>query len=71
MRFDLSLPADRPYDVIGFGLNAVDHIIVVDRYPEFNSKVRLREHSLQAGGQVASALTASSIAALWCCLDGA
>jgi sugar/nucleoside kinase (ribokinase family) len=58
MRFNITLPADRPFDVVGFGLNAVDHIIVVDRYPEFNSKTRLRAHSLQAGGQVASALTA-------------
>ncbi|MEW6732185.1 MAG: PfkB family carbohydrate kinase [Acidobacteriota bacterium] len=58
MRFNFSLPTTRPFDVVGFGLNAVDHVIVVPHYPEFNSKIRLREHSRQPGGQVASALTA-------------
>jgi sulfofructose kinase len=57
MRFNVSLPENRPFDVIGFGLNAVDHIIVVPGYPEFNSKIRLKEHSRQPGGQVATALT--------------
>lgn len=58
MRFELSLPEGRAYDVVGFGLNAVDHIVVVPTYPEFNTKVRLIEHSRQTGGQVASAMTA-------------
>lgn len=58
MRFELKLPEGRAYDVVGFGLNAVDHIVVVPAYPEFNTKVRLIEHSRQTGGQVASALTA-------------
>lgn len=58
MKFELTLPQDREYDVVGFGLNAVDEIIVVANYPEFNSKIRLREHSAQTGGQIASALTA-------------
>ncbi len=58
MRFELSLPEGREYDVVGFGLNAVDHIVVVPSYPEFNTKIRLIEHSRQTGGQVASAMTA-------------
>lgn len=58
MRFELSLPEGREYDVVGFGLNAVDHIVVVPAYPEFNTKIRLIEHSRQTGGQVASAMTA-------------
>ena len=58
MRIPFSLSNDKEFDVVGFGLNAVDHMIVVPHYPEFNSKIRLREHSQQAGGQVASALTA-------------
>jgi sulfofructose kinase len=57
-RFNLSLPSDRPFDVVGFGLNAVDHMVVVPRYPEFNSKIRLLEQSRHCGGQIASALTA-------------
>lgn len=56
--FSFNLPKDRPFDVIGLGLNAVDHIITVPHYPEFNTKLRLLSHSQQPGGQVASALTA-------------
>lgn len=56
--FSFNLPENRPFDVIGLGLNAVDHIITVPHYPEFNTKLRLLSHSQQPGGQVASALTA-------------
>ena len=44
--------------MVGFGLNAVDHLIVVPAYPEFDTKVRLVEHVQAAGGQTASALVA-------------
>ncbi len=56
--FNFPLPKNRSFDVVGLGLNAVDHIIVVPKYPEFNTKIRLSSHSQQPGGQVASALTA-------------
>src|SRR5262249_25550488 len=56
MRFSLSLPTDRQFDVIGFGLNAVDHLVTVPRYPSFNSKTELVEHRQLAGGQVSSAM---------------
>jgi sugar/nucleoside kinase (ribokinase family) len=46
--------------VVGFGLNAVDHLIVVPAYPAFDTKVRLREHVQAAGGQTASAMAALS-----------
>lgn len=59
-KFSLSIPQDRPYDVVGFGLNAVDHIIVVPQYPEFNTKIRLQEHGQYTGGQIASTLTGLS-----------
>ncbi len=45
-------------DAVGFGLNAVDRLIVVDRYPRFNSKVPLRHHEVAPGGQVATAMVA-------------
>ncbi|MBX7220231.1 MAG: ribokinase [Blastocatellia bacterium] len=48
----------KPYDVVGIGLNAVDTLIVVDRYPAFNTKVPLRRHVRSAGGQIATAMTA-------------
>ena len=56
MRFPFNLPNDREFDAVGFGLNAVDHLIVVPEYPAFDTKVRLVEHVRAAGGQTASAM---------------
>src|SRR5437016_4444355 len=56
MRFSTRLPNDREFDVVGFGLNAVDHLVTVPRYPAFNTKTRLIEHQQLAGGQVSSAM---------------
>jgi sulfofructose kinase len=52
------LPADREFDVVGFGLNAVDHLLVAPEYPAFDTKTRLLEHTQSAGGQTASAVVA-------------
>jgi len=56
MRFPLTLASGKPFDAVGFGLNAVDHLIVVPEYPAFDTKVRLLEHKLSAGGQTATAM---------------
>src|SRR5438552_2684467 len=58
MRFPLPLPEGRDFDAVGFGLNAVDHLIVVPEYPAFDTKVRFTEYERSAGGQTASAMTA-------------
>ncbi len=58
MRFPFSLPDNKSFDAVGFGLNAVDHLIVVPEYPAFDAKVRLLEHKQAAGGQTASAMVA-------------
>ncbi len=58
MRFPFSLPPPREFDCVGFGLNAVDHLVVVPAYPEFDTKVRLVKHVRSAGGQTASAMVA-------------
>jgi sugar/nucleoside kinase (ribokinase family) len=58
MQFPLKLPANKPFDAVGFGLNAVDHLIVVPAYPAFDTKIRLLEHKQSAGGQTASAMVA-------------
>src|SRR6267378_5129082 len=49
----------RDFDAVGFGLNAVDHLIVVPEYPAFDTKVRFTEYEKSAGGQTASAMVAS------------
>ena len=58
MRFPLAPPANKPFDAVGFGLNAVDHLIVVPAYPEFDTKIRFLEHTQSAGGQTATAMVA-------------
>ena len=58
MRLPLDLPNAKDFDAVGFGLNAVDHLIVVPEYPAFDSKLRFLEHQLSAGGQTASAMAA-------------
>ena len=56
MNFSLSIPQDREFDVVGFGLNAVDHLVTIPRFPSFNTKVRLTDHQQMSGGQVSSAM---------------
>jgi sulfofructose kinase len=58
MNFPFTLPTGRQFDAVGFGLNAVDHLIVVPEYPAFDTKIRLLEHKQTAGGQTASAMVA-------------
>jgi len=58
MRFPLHLPTGKPFAAVGFGLNAVDHLIVVPEYPAFDTKMRLLDHKLSAGGQTATAMVA-------------
>jgi sugar/nucleoside kinase (ribokinase family) len=50
------VPEKNDFDAVGFGLNAVDHLIVVPEYPEFDTKVRFTEYEKSAGGQTASAM---------------
>jgi hypothetical protein len=43
------------FDVAGMGLNAVDHICVVPRFPKYEEKLRMVDFKKSPGGQVASA----------------
>ena len=58
MDFPLKLATRKFFDAVGFGLNAVDHLIVVPEYPAFDTKMRLLAHKQSAGGQTASAMVA-------------
>ncbi len=44
------------FEVVGVGHAAVDHIGLVPRYPEIDTKVELEQFSIQGGGPVATAL---------------
>ena len=54
--FDVVLPANKRFDAVGFGLNAVDYLCVVPHYPRFDSKTRILHYERLAGGQVATAM---------------
>ncbi len=58
MRFPFESPNNKEFDAVGFGLNAVDHLIVVPEYPAFDTKTKFIEYERSAGGQTASAMTA-------------
>ena len=44
------------FDVVGLGLNAVDRIVTVRRYPALGGKERILEEQTLPGGQVSSAM---------------
>ena len=56
MKFPFVLSEEKEFDAVGFGLNAVDHLIVMPSYPAFDTKTRLLEHIQSAGGQTASCM---------------
>jgi sugar/nucleoside kinase (ribokinase family) len=58
VQFPFRLSRDKEFDAVGFGLNAVDHLVVAPEYPAFDTKVRFLEHTLSAGGQTATAMVA-------------
>jgi sulfofructose kinase len=56
VHFPFKLSDEKEFDAVGFGLNAVDHLVVVPAYPAFNSKIHLTEHVQATGGQTATAM---------------
>jgi sugar/nucleoside kinase (ribokinase family) len=49
---------DKPFDVVGFGFNTLDHVCFVARPPAPESKQRVGHYFRQPGGQVPTALVA-------------
>ena len=60
MRFNLSFPKNKPFEVVGMGLNSVDFLSLVPQFPTLNSKMEILQFSKQGGGQVATAMVALS-----------
>lgn len=56
MQFPFTLKEKAQFDVVGFGTNAVDFLIQVPRYPEFNSKIELNDYTQAAGGEIATTM---------------
>lgn len=57
-------------DVIGFGAVAVDDLVVVDRYPQEDSKIRARTMHRQPGGLAGTALVAAARMGARCAYAG-
>src|SRR4051812_24893118 len=57
MRLPVPAPpaGSRALDPLTLGLNATDHIVVVPRFPEFQSKTEFVSRQVLYGGQAASA----------------
>ena len=70
MNFPFTLAENRRFDVVGFGLNAVDHLVSVPRYPAFNTKSAMTEHRQSPGGQVSSAMVGAQRLGLNACYIG-
>ncbi len=54
MQFPFKLAENKEFDVVGFGTNAVDYLIIVPEYPAFNSKIELDDYVQAAGGEIAT-----------------
>ncbi len=58
MTLNQSLPVEKRFAVVGFGLNTMDHLCLVARHPRLDSKQRMVAYERQPGGQVPTALVA-------------
>jgi sulfofructose kinase len=56
MQFPFILAENKNFDAVGFGTNAVDYLIEVPKYPDFNSKIELSGYVQAAGGEVATTM---------------
>lgn len=55
---DLPLRPDAPFDVVGLGVNVINHLFLVPRFPEPDTKIDPLAVTQQGGGVVATALVA-------------
>jgi len=60
----------REFDIYGLGQCALDHLGIVDRYPEADTKCEMTGLAIQGGGPVATALVAMSRWGLRCAFAG-
>ncbi len=58
MRIPLTVPNDRPVDVLAVGLNSIDLLAIVDGHPAANAKMQMQGYAELPGGQSASAAAA-------------
>ena len=56
MNFPFQIAKNKEFEAVGFGTNAVDFLVIVPEYPEFNSKIELTDYAQLAGGEVATTM---------------
>ncbi len=58
MKLELNIPHNKPFDAVGIGLNAIDHIIVMPHFPERGTKSRISKFVKAGGGQMGTGFSA-------------
>jgi len=58
MRLDLSVPQDKPFDVVGVGVNVIDYLFRIPRFPEPDTKSDAIAAATHGGGLTATAMVA-------------
>jgi sulfofructose kinase len=55
-RFDMRFDENRHFDIVGFGINSMDHLCLVPEYPPESGKTEILQYENLPGGQVATSL---------------
>jgi len=58
MRIDIPIPKDKPFDVVGVGINVVDYLVRIPHFPEPDTKMDALGTTIQGGGLTATAMVA-------------
>lgn len=58
LRFDLPVPSHAAFEVVGLGVNVINHLYLVPKFPEPDTKVDPLKATQQGGGVVATAMVA-------------
>jgi len=58
MRIDLAIPADKPFDIVGVGINVIDYLFRIPHFPERDTKLDALGAAIQGGGLTATAMVA-------------
>jgi sugar/nucleoside kinase (ribokinase family) len=58
MRIDLPIPRNKPFDVVGVGINVIDYLFRIPHFPEPDTKMDARDAMIQGGGLTATAMVA-------------
>jgi sugar/nucleoside kinase (ribokinase family) len=58
MLIDIPIPSDKPFDVVGVGINVIDYLFRIPHFPEPNTKMDALGATIQGGGLTATAMVA-------------